>query len=216
MTSVRCKKACAKLFALALVGATTLTASGHSFAGTILAFYSNAFDFNLDPTNIGPSLGVQVRVELDPSFATPADVTGTFTLADSLAFVAIFNSGAADYFASSSQGPGIIDPLSYVTFNAGVITAWAIVGNASVFGQAHLESISESPNPFSVPVRDYIEETDGHFAITASPGEWGDYSYTNFPVPGPAVGAGLPGLALAGGALLAWWRRKRSRALAAA
>jgi hypothetical protein len=172
----------------------------------VLGYYHNQFSTNTDPTGIGPMMGVQLWLQFD-ELNTPADLTGTYTFADHLHWASIWTNGQNQLFASSSQGPGIIDPNSYFTFDHGVVTNWAIVGNASVYGTGFLESISQVTNPFGEPVRDYVFKPNGTYAF-AHPfvGIW-EVS-APYSVPGPMVGAGLPGLLMAVAGLVGWRRRR--------
>ncbi len=120
------------------------------------------------------------------SFGSPFllnDVSGTYTVSDHLTFVGISDFGGAAYFASG--GPNFsngINPLSYVTFNQGLITNWAIEGTGTNHSDdvvplgtesGLLQSISETNNPFGAPVRDYVLELcsscNGAYAIADPP-----------------------------------------------
>jgi hypothetical protein len=91
-------------------------------------------------------------------------------------------------------------------------TAFPIDGNGLVFlvagpNNTGLNIWSNGSSPFTAFLASdvlYKQYNDGVF--TASP----------VAVPGPIVGAGLPGLIFAGGGLFAWWRRKRMNAAALA
>jgi hypothetical protein len=120
-----------KLFVLAIVGPTILTFASQSSANILISYGYNGSNYttNLDPQNLGFHMGGSVSLSFDSSVLTANDVTGTYTLSGGPNGIATFiNVTSGGYIVASSQGPDAIDPLSFITFDHGLVTSWAIRG----------------------------------------------------------------------------------------
>jgi hypothetical protein len=190
-------------------GLTLLTAALFSFQASTQALSITIPVFErIDPLPITYSLGVDFTVI---SLSAPGDVTA--------AVVAIPDQGLTSGCEAADFGPSTAGSIALIArgtcqfrdkiANAAEAGAAAVLISNNVAGIGPFTAI----DPTAIPALFTTMAIGDDFRNLLAAGNVVT-ARVGVPVPGPIVGAGLPGLLFASGGLLGWWRRRHRPSVA--